>query len=206
MISYNEFNVLSPPRAEKSVPSTMLSVYENLNWWAQYKKNGTYNVIYVSPEKKVVAKTRHLDDHKAWGWSKETKEPFEALPGKGWYVLCAELLHSKVPGIRDVNYLHDVLVYDGEYLLGQTYAQRYQKLQGLFLKAATEKVQTDSHWQLSQNLWLARNHKKGFKKIFDAMIDPEDEGIVLKDPNAVLGSASNRWSVKCRRPMKNYSF
>lgn len=200
---YKEFSPLLPPRAEVRVPSGLLGMYETRGWIAQHKKNGTYSVAYVSPDKEVTFLNRHLEPHKAWNPPPFAKEPYKALPGKGWYVVCAELLHSKVEGIRDVQFIHDILVADGEWLLGETYAQRYSRLLSLFLKNGDMEA---SHWVLDNNVWLARNLKSDFKAVFDSLTDPEDEGLVLKDPTAPLVPGGGKWSVKCRRPHANFTF
>lgn len=204
---YESFDPLSPPRAETVVPSGILGLYERRGWYAQHKKNGTYNVVYVSPDKKVTFLGRNKEPHKLWSPPAFAMETYQNLPGKGWYVICTELLHSKVKeeegGHRDTQYVHDILVDDGEWLLGETYAQRYARLLSLFLKDGKMSL---SHWELPNRIWLARNHKSDFGMIFSGMNLPEDEGLVLKDPQAPLIVGSGKWSVKCRRPHKNYSF
>lgn len=199
---YESFSPILPPRPERAIPSSGLTMYERMGWIAQYKKNGTYSMAYVSPEKKVTFLSRHLEPHKAWKPTDEARATYEALPGKGWYVVCTELLHSKVPGIRDVQYVHDVLVADGEWLLGETYAQRYARLLTLFLRDRVD--EEDSHWVLPNGIWLAKNRKADFRTMFLSLTRPEDEGLVLKDPRAPLVPGAGRWSVKCRVPHKNY--
>lgn len=147
---------------------------------------------------------RHNNEHKQWQFTPPTAAIFKSLPGKGWYVINAELLHSKVVGLRDINYIHDILVEDGEYLLGTTYAQRYARLLMLFLKG---QEQTESHFVLDDHTWLAKNHKGSFKSLFKSLDRPEDEGLVLKNPEGKLAPKDNSgWTVKCRRPQKNFGF
>jgi hypothetical protein len=201
---------LEPPRPERAILPSMLGRFEQDGWIAQYKKNGTYSMIYVSPDKVVTAETRHGEPHKAWDWTKGSRRIFESLPGKGWYVFCAELMHSKGPGVRDTNYVHDVLVFDGEHPLGMTYMQRYKVLQDLFLNGAEGLRPTQSHWVLDEHTWLARNHRANFHSMWNSIRDSkdwQDEGLVLKDPRGRLAIRGNhRFMVKCRRPHENYSF
>lgn len=42
--------------------------------------------------------------------------------------------------------------------------------------------------------------------LFDAIDDPEDEGLVLKNPEGKLTIRNNNWSVKARRKHENYGF
>lgn len=201
---------LFPPRAETKVPSHLLHIYEGKKWHAQAKKNGTCTVIAVNPQtKELRAWNREGEPHKAWGWSEESSSPFLQVPSEGWAVFVAELLHSKVPGIRDTHYVHDVLVYDGRRLLGWTYAQRYKLLLDVFHRGTPLETKW-SHWVFPGRLWLARNIRAGagFSKLFKGLKDPEDEGLVLKDPNGMLTASQDNsgWTVKCRRPHKNMAF
>lgn len=203
-MDYTSLVPMSPPRAEKAVPPSAISTYENMGWYAQYKKNGTYNVAYVAPDKGVTFMNRHMEEHKAWKPTEREAAPYRDLPGKGWYVVCSELVHSKVPGIRDVQYVHDVIVADGEWLLGETYAQRYARLMSLFLR--DREGETKSHWVLKNGVWLAKNLKSGFARAFREIDDPEDEGLVFKDPRAPLVPGAGRWSMKTRYPHKNFTY
>jgi hypothetical protein len=204
-MKYDKFTYIFPPRAESAIPPNLLKAYQRTNWIAQVKKNGTNSVIFVSPDKEVFAMGRHNNEHKQWNFTSESAAIFKAMPGKGWNVVNAELLHSKVPGIRDINYIHDILVEDGEYLIGTTYAERYSRLLMLFLHE--RHAPKTSHFILNENTWLARNHEGSFRKLFDSLTDPEDEGIVLKNMTGRLSPKDNSgWTVKCRRPHKNFEF
>lgn len=206
---YENQAYLWPPRPDQAIPPTLLSYYENRGYVAQIKKNGTCSVIFVSPDKKVTAMSRHNDQHKAWQPTPAVMKRFADLPGKGWYVFVAELLHNKVPGIKNVNYIHDILVRDGEYLVGSTQAERQQILRDLFVKGDEER--TYSHFILDEHTWLTIQYKAGFKKLFERLTADEDEGVVLKDPNAKLQicsrqNSNNGGMVKCRKPHKNFSW
>jgi hypothetical protein len=184
-------------------------MYEEGGWLAQAKKNGTNSVIFVPPDRKPFAYNRHGELHKVWKFDAESAHFFSKLPGKNWYVFNAELLHSKVSGgPRNTNYLHDVLVYDGSYLIGQTYIWRYS----LLLKAFERHInaETDAYFVLDPQTWLAKNWLKGFKKVFKEKLDAnEDEGLVLKNPSGRLATTDGHdapWMAKCRRPQKNFGF
>lgn len=206
---YTQFQYLWPPRPEKPVPVNFLKVYEQKKWVAQFKKNGTCNVIAVGPDRQITAMNRHNEMHKSWEPTRASSELFRQLPGSGWYVFVAELLHSKVEGLRDINYLHDILVADGEYLVGTPFIERQRRLKALLVRGG--EVVTDSHTVLNPNTWLARTYAGGFTKLFNGLSRPEDEGLVVKNPNAVLTlcsrpSANADWQAKCRVGTKNYTF
>ena len=206
---YEKFEYLWPPRPENAIATNMLAFYEKRGWVSSFKMNGTCSVIAVSPERKLICKTRHNDDHKLWSPSAKSSEIFQNLPGDGWYVFVAELMHSKVPGLRDINYINDILVADGERLDGGALAARQEILKKLFLKGGEE--ETISHYALDDHAWLAKNHSGGFAGLFAGIDKPEHEGLVLKNPKAVLLPCSKQkanagWSVKIRKATKNYAF
>lgn len=210
MSRYEEFSYLWPPRPDNKISKTLLAYYESQGWVAQAKLNGTCNVMAVAPDRKTIkAMSRHNDDHKLWAPSAHTASPFKNLPGDGWYVFVAELMHSKIQGMRDINYIHDVLVADGEYLVGKTWAERQAILQSLF--TVSVKGSTIDHYVIDDHTWLVRNHAKGFSALFEKLGDEMHEGLVLKNPNAKLDRCSREksnsgWQVKCRKPHKNYGF
>ena len=207
---YEAFSYLWPPRPEVATYQRLLPSFENLGWVAQIKKkNGTCSVIFVSPDKTVTAMSRHKEDHKAWQPTEEVMERFEALPGNGWYVFVAELLHSKVPGLRDINYLHDILVRDGEYLVGFSQSDRQDILFDLFIQGGEQ--ETHSHYVINPNLWLVIEYEADFSRLFDNLTLAEDEGLVLKKPDSVLTfcsrqSANSSGQVKVRKAHNNFNF
>lgn len=206
-MDYAEFRYLWPPRPEKAVPSKLLGFYETRGFVAQVKLNGTCNVIAVNPSRELVCMNRHNQPHKAWQPTANSKKAFAALPGKGWYVFVAELMHSKVPGIRDINCINDILVGDGRHLVGRSFADRQKLLSELFTISPVD----DRFGVVDDHTWVAKGHSTGFSKLYTKFDAPEDEGLVLKQAAAPLAwctrAASNAgWQIKCRRAAKNYSF
>jgi len=206
---YDEYSYLWPPRPEISVSPDMLPVFEKRRYVAQLKMNGTCSVIAVSPDKTLTVMTRHKEPHKAWKPTDAAMAAFKKLPGRGWYVFVAELLHSKVPGLRNINYVHDVLVNNGEYLVGIAQEDRQDILHDLFLQG--EYHEEENKIVVNPNLWLPVEYEAGFSELFKSLKAPEEEGLVLKDPKARLAICSRAGSnsasqIKCRRPHKNYSF
>lgn len=208
---YEQYAFLWPPRpsSDRKVTPQLLPYWENKGWWAQIKKNGTGNVLGISPDRQIRAMRRDRTEHKLWSPLPEAKRTFQHLPGNGWYVFTAELLHAKVPGLRHINFLHDVLVADGEYLIDTTFAERQELLAELFPETTPS---IDGHYSIiDQYTWLATNHKRGFRKLFDSLTRPDDEGLVLKNPAAKLTlcsseNANSSWQWKCRKTHKNYKY
>ncbi len=213
---FDSWRYLYPPRpvSAGAVAPNFLGHYEREGWVVQAKLNGTCNVMAVAPDRKTIkAMSRHADAHKLWAPSKHTVAPFAKLPGDGWYVFVAELMHSKVTGgPRDINYINDILVADGEYLVGTTFAERQELLLKLF--GITDKTKGEiSHYVIDAHTWLARPHSSGFAGLFKTLTDADImyEGIVLKNPRGKLAmcgkeAANTKWLAKCRRGGKNYSY
>lgn len=216
---FEDWQYLWPPRPEKAIPKSLLSFYGKQKWVAQVKLNGTCNVLSVSPKNEIVAKSRHKDiesgNHRLWSPGPETKTAFVNLPrpNKGWYVFVAELMHSKVSGgPRNTNYIHDILVADGEYLVGKTFEERQAILRSLF-PDIDETKSTVAYHVIDKNTWLARNHVDvNLADLYTSVITEDAyEGIVVKNPKAKLSLCSRQksnsdWQIKCRRPHKNYGF
>jgi hypothetical protein len=209
---YENFAYLWPPRPESAVAPRVLLSFEKRGWIAQVKKNGTCSVIFVAPDKTVSSMNRHNEDHKQWTATGDVMADFAKLPGTGWYVFVAELLHNKVANdkLRDINYVHDVLVADGEYLVGKTQEERQDILHDLLMTDdAVESAR--GHFIVSPHLWIPVEYDEGFTALFNGLTSDEDEGIVMKDPKQKLAfpmrqKANVAGQVKCRKPHKNFSF
>ncbi len=208
-MQYLRYTYLFPPRPDQAISPDSLPMLEQRGFIAQIKKNGTCNVIAVSPEGEITVKSRHGDDHKAWVPQREKLSAFTALKGRGWYVFVAELLHSKVTGIRDINYVHDVLVADGKYLLGKSQRDRQMILRSIF--DVSEITPTYSHYVYDAHTWIAREYTQGFVSLFNSLTRDEDEGLVLKNPGQPLAlcvreKSNNAGMLKARRHNKKYTF
>lgn len=206
---FDAYTYLFPPRPENAIPRSMIEGFEKRGYVAQCKMNGTCNVLAVTPDRSLRCMTRHKTPHKLWSPSKGSAAAFQGLPGKGWYVFTAELLHSKVPGIRDVNYIHDIVVADGVHLVGRSFSARQQILADLF--SSDFACEMPSHHVIDAHTWVSKTVTTELGVFFDRLINPEHEGIVLKNPKAPLAlgakpTSNGSWSVKCRRPHANYAF
>ena len=210
-MKYTKWQYLFPPRPENAIASAMLNYYEKRGWVAQYKKNGTNTIIGISPNKEFHAMTRHATEHKAWQLTPHIKAELARLfPEKKWFVLCAEIMHSKTPSIKDTIYIHDCLVWKGEFLLDSLFIDR----QKLLDERLITNVEAHSHYVCDSEgkIWYAKRFEARFKDIFLSIKNPKiDEGLVLKDPNGKLRSCrgasdNSAWQVKCRHESKGYAF
>jgi hypothetical protein len=218
-----KFGFMYPPRPEMAVSPELLDFYQNRGFISQVKKNGTCTEIIVAPngeqkilhpslvnlpvERKIDLFTRHGEAHKAW--TPDFRSPalrrMQELPNE-WYIFVAELLHSKGTGQKDTLYVFDMIVAEKP-LVGKTFIQRQDMLFNLW---DIHKDERFDYCEVDERLWLSKpiiNMK--FSHVFHNMLGPEDEGLVLKKPDAPLeicGKQSNNqsWQVKSRRETKNY--
>jgi hypothetical protein len=212
---YSNYQFLYPPRPEtkNKIYPMQIPQWEARGFWAQYKKNGTNNGIAVAPSGELITRQRRNIPHINWAPSEHTKYAFRHLTG-GWHYFITELIHSKVAdgkakGLSDINYIHDILVFRGKHLTGTTFAERQALLAELFDAKHLPVSSTGSHYIIDKHTWLARNHTKGFAKMFAGLSGEEDEGLVLKSPTAKLAPCATEglnaaWMVKIRVPHGNY--
>jgi hypothetical protein len=204
-VDFNDYSYLWPPRPKKAIPEALLTFYENRGFWAQVKKNGTCTVIFARG-RDVIFKTRHNDDHKMWSPTPEHVRFFQG--NSNWNVYVAELIHSKTPTVKNQLYLFDKIVDEGVHLVGTTFEERQ-----LILQSQWEgNLEPDKHQtRITDYISVAENIGDRFAEVFTSLKNPEDEGLVLKNPTAKLQAcmkqtANENWQVKCRISTKNYSF
>lgn len=214
-MEYINYEFLFPPRPETALPSSLLKMYERKGWIAQFKKNGTGGTIAISPDKQFTCKTRHGDNHKLWQIDNYIKgELIRLFPEKCWIYLICEVMHSKTKTVKNTIYIHDILVFNNEFLFDTTFIERQEKILNPHLKdkAISETI---SHYVCDKagQIWFAKLHDQGFSGLFFGIEDQTiDEGLVLKNPQGKLASCNkevNRnkiWQVKFRHAKKNYSF
>lgn len=203
---YEAFHYIEPPRTTVSLSRESIPSMEVEHRWAQYKRNGSRSVVFVPPnrqpfviadgQRKPAAWNRHGEPHKTWAFTNEAWEIFRTLRGNKWCVFDGELLHHKTKHIKFVHYLYDVLVWNGVHLTGTMYAERYAILWDLWQPIAI----TPAHRVINEYTWVARNYSQGLLELFDSLTQPEDEGLVLRDPSGIYrNSKANDWMTKVLR-------
>ena len=154
---------------------------------------------------------RHNADHKAWDLTDYIKQELvRLLSEKYWIVLVAEIMHSKTKTIKDTIFVHDLLVWDNNYLTGITFEDR-QKILASHMIPISE-APTHFICDKKDKVWFAKCFSKDFENLFWSIKDITiDEGLVLKDPKAKLiacykPSSNSSWQVKIRHKSKKYLF
>ncbi|MCK5316913.1 MAG: hypothetical protein KAJ55_03315 [Anaerolineales bacterium] len=206
-MDFKEWRYLYPPRPESAVTCDLIAMYEKEGWVGQYKKNGTCAVIGVGPDHSFQWMNRHRDNLKWTPTERIAGMLWEIFGSSKWTVLVGELLHSKVKDIRNKLYLFDYIVLEGEYQLGTTFREREKILQERFEPYV--EAESESHWLATDDVWLAKTQVIGLEAIFRSMNKPEDEGLVLKDPEGKLRDCerlktNGHWQVKVRHPKANF--
>jgi hypothetical protein len=213
-MKYSTYKFLFPPRPETALPPDQLRRYEGQGWCAQFKKNGTGTTIAISPTKEFFVMTRHGTPHKLWQITDYHKEHLARLfPEPEWFYLIIEVLHSKTKTIKNVIYIHDILVYKSEVLYGSTFESRQKILDEHLKKNALKETPTHYVCDPKNKIWFAKLFFKGFIDLFNAIEDTSvDEGLVLKMLKGELGfcfsekNDNQRWQIKFRHPCKKYNF
>lgn len=208
-MKYDNYRFLWPPRPENAAPPQLMGFYERRGWIAEIKKNGTCTVVFTRGDE-VIFKTRHNDDHKAWSPLPSHVALFAGR--EQWNVYVGELLHNKGPHVKNHLYLFDILVSDGQELIGATLTERQTILRerfpspkadiigsraGLGARMITDDVSQATPIDNTTRTW--------------SQLGPLDEGFVFKNPNSrlaacIMPTANGTWQTKVRRPHQNYSF
>lgn len=206
---YDEFCYITPPRTEVKSRNgrAVIERCERDGWLAQVKKNGSRTLIVLSPDRQIEAWNRH-GEKQEWQFTPETADLFTSIPGGRWFLFDGELMHRQTRHIKDTIYLYDMLVCGGVHLTGTTYQHRYDMMLGV-LAASESPLRTQNllhpgrhrdHFVMHPHVWIARNYTKGFVRLYDNLTEPEDEGLVFKDPDGVYyTSNADRWMAKVRR-------
>lgn len=202
-------NYVYPPRPENTFPKERLKDFEKMKMFlAQPKLNGSSCVAIIN-NGKVRFYNRHKETFAKFNFSGE--ELLQNLKVTGLTILCGEYLNKSQNDEKgDTNFryvLFDILSYDGTSLVNQTVQQRQDLLRSIF------EIKEYNNWidRISNNLFIVKNFETDFEKLWNE-ITPYAvyEGLVLKKKSGKLrpGTTKNNntdWSIKCRKPTKNYT-
>lgn len=208
--------IMYPPRPNTAIPPDTLSKY--VGWWAQRKWNGTRNLLFVLPDGSFELWNRHKQQHKQYKLTTSMKASIQELASKlergVFHVFDSELMDAKTTKLKDRIVLYDVLVHNGQYLIGTTYKQRYETLSGILGNPQEHESDTGRRLALrfNKNLWLTEVFTDKLDERFkEALGVDEIEGLVLKDPKGKLDFGvreenNGMWMIRVRKPHKNYAF
>lgn len=130
----SEDHYIFPPRTKDSTPRSELAIYASLGWQAQLKYNDSHALIKYKSDGSVELWNRHAERFRTYtapDWLLEqlnSLRPRLRLQPGTWTLLDGGVLDHKHVAIRDTIVIWDVLVYNGQHLVGTTYQHRYNLL------------------------------------------------------------------------------
>lgn len=212
MSKYTKFSYIYPPRPKNSIPDTDLDFWDNGSLVAQPKLNGSNTTIYTNGTKHIVM-NRH--SQRLTNFRLTDNEISDIYRGTGeWMVINGEYMNKSKSDENNQIFNHkfvifDILTFDGEYLVGDTFEQRIQLLDKIYGQVDSEK---DYLYRISENVYRVKSYSFGFKSLFDKLTQIDMlEGLVMKRKNAKLelGTSENnniKSQLKSRKPTLNYKY
>jgi hypothetical protein len=211
-MKYDKYRYLYPPRPKNAISPEDLTFWDNDSLLAQPKLNGSNSTIYTDG-KKVIVMNRHaqrLTNNRV-----DDSEILSLYRGNGgWMILNCEYLNKSKSDEKGQVFNHkfvifDILCYDGDYLVGKTFEERVQILDGLYGQKDCEK---DYLFGISENVYRVKSYLTGFNELYNKLT-PIDmiEGLVMKRRNAKLEVGSSELNntksqIKCRKGTLNYKY
>jgi hypothetical protein len=211
-MKYDKYRYLYPPRPRNAISPDDLNFWDNQSLLVQPKINGSNASIYTDG-KKVIVMNRH--NQRLTNFQLSDDEVKKLYRGNGgWLILNGEYLNKNKGDETGQPFNHkfvifDILCYDGDYLVGKTFEERVQILDGLYGQKDCEK---DYLFGISENVYRVKSYLTGFNELYNKLT-PIDmiEGLVMKRRNARLevGSSENnntKSQIKCRKGTLNYKY
>lgn len=199
-----------PPRPELAFPKSGLSKFDNKTFLSQPKFNGTCAEIYLD---KNVLKTMNRHGRPLYGFKIQKEEIVSVIQNEKLNLVVGEYMNmSKMDHANNIfNHkfvIFDILIFNGDYLLGKTFQERIDLLRNEF-KYIDE---NDYSYKITNNIHMVKTFYEGFDNIWDKLVKIDMiEGLVLKRKNAGLEpgireSNNSKSMLKCRKSTKNYSY
>ncbi len=211
-MKYANYKYIFPPRPKNAIQSSDLNFWDNGTLIAQPKLNGSNCTIYTNGVKYFVM---NRYGQRLTNFTLTETEINSMYRGSGdWMVINGEYLNkNKVDENRKAfNHkfvIFDILVLNGDYLVGSTFESRINLLDELYGQNDSEKAYL---YSISENVYRVKSYTSDFLNIYNDFVKIDViEGVVMKRKNAKLeisGSSDNnsRSQLKCRKVTKNYRY
>ena len=196
-----------PPRPEYVISPDQLYKYEK-DHLIQCKLDGTCVAIFIKGDE-----FKYFGRHQNESISnfKLKLEDLKILNcgNDNWNVIVGEYMNKNKKGIDGEPWNHkfvifDILVYNGEYLLGTTFGERVALLDKIF--GTTD--ENEFLYKITDKIFRVKTFYDNFLERWKNITKIDMlEGVVLKKKEQILRKAlseKNNLSHKCRRPTKNY--
>ena len=219
-MKYDQYKYLFPPRPVNRISTDQIEKYDNGEYVAEVKYDGSACVVFLN-EGFVKVMNRHNEpitnpfmDEIDWAG---------LYSGKGFMIICGELLNKNKLGehgtpLNKKFVIWDILVYNGDYMVGATHAERLRKLEILFptqrMQVTTEGMEEYNHLSFTnvKGVFKKAVYTTNFTELFNDLITTQlYEGIIIKRLDAKLQFGfveKNNFqsTLKCRKSTKNYAF
>ncbi len=222
-VRYESYSYLFPPRPIQTTKHTELGKYDNGQFIAAPKYNGDCSNVFIS-EKEVIVMNRHKEKMKGDYSKVDFRGMYDGLGCKGWLVISGEFLNKSKKGedgkLFNLKFIiWDILVYNGDYMIGSTFGYRVELLEKLF-PSTKMMVKKDKKMEMYKHLcctmyndiYKAPAYYSGFEKLYNDIVNTDIyEGVLLKRIDGKLSyglntNNNNSWQIKCRKETKNYQF
>jgi len=212
MAKYSNYRYIFPPRPRNAIMSSDLDFWDNNTLIAQCKLNGSNCTIYTNGVKNIVM-NRH--NGRLTNFRLTDEEIKSIYRGNGeWMVINGEYMNkSKSDENRKVfNHkfvIFDILVLDGDSLVGKTFEERVILLDQLYGTKSCEKPYL---YGISENIYRVKSYTSNFLDLYNDLVEIDMiEGLVLKRKSARLEAGTSelnnvRSQIKCRKATKNYRY
>lgn len=136
MLTVTPTQYIFPPRSQDAVPRADTSFLGEMGWIAQLKYNDSRCIIKYLPDGSVELWNRHAERFRTYTAPPQLEEQLLELRNilglskSEISMIDGGLLHQKHATIKDTIVIWDILVRDGEHLIGTTYNERYDFLTG----------------------------------------------------------------------------
>lgn len=210
MKEYKKYLYLWPPRPENKIKPESIIKFDNNTFISQCKFNGSNCTIYLNGT-----------DYSIGNRHKGTIGNFKLKPvevnrlydgSKGYRVVVGEYMNKSKKDENgktwnDKFVIFDILVNDGQHLIGSTYEQRLELLQEIY----NTKPYNNYVDQITDNIFLIKSFTGDFTKLYHDVVKVDMlEGLVLKLKKGKLSDgnakSNSNWMIKCRKPTLNYEF
>lgn len=209
MKAYPRFRYMFPPRPEYVISTDQLHKYEKTHL-IQVKLNGSCCTIFIKGDE-----LRQFGRHQNENLSnfKINQENLKVLNcgNNEWNVVVGEYMNKNKKGVDGKPWNHkfvifDILVYDGEYLIGSTFEERVNLLDKIFGTID----ENDYLYKINESVFRVKTFYDNFLLRWNEITKIDMlEGVVLKKKEQKLTrglSEKNNMSHKCRKPTKNYRY
>ena len=123
-----------PPRPTKAIPRDQTTILGEMGWLAQLKYNDSRCLVKYLPSGKIELWNRHGEQFRTYNCPDWLEKELQTVriklnltPGE-LHLLDGGLLDQKHKAIKDTIAIWDILVKNGQHLVGTTYTERYNSL------------------------------------------------------------------------------